>query len=207
MIAAHRRLGGREVKLLAAPLASVAGGVFEGYASLFGVADLGKDVVAPGAFNASLARRGVRGVRMLWQHDPAEPIGRWLAIAEDSRGLFVRGRLNLAVARAREIHALMKEGAIDGLSIGFRAERARHDRTSGLRRLERLDLWEISLVTFPMLPGARVEAVKARNILPPREGRGRGGAAARPIINIAADGEGFLLARAIGEAARRLSGC
>jgi HK97 family phage prohead protease len=153
---------GREIKLLAEPVAAVAAdGVFEGYASLFGLADLGKDLVVPGAFAASLARRGTRGVRMLWQHDPGQPIGRWLSLAEDARGLRVRGKLNLAVARAREIHALMKEGAVDGLSIGFRVERARHDRALGLRRLERLDLWEISLVTFPMLPGARVSGVKA----------------------------------------------
>ncbi|MFL5110073.1 MAG: HK97 family phage prohead protease [Microvirga sp.] len=150
-----------ETKLLAAPLAGVgADGIFEGYASLFEVADLGKDVVAAGAFSASLARRGVGDVRMLWQHDPAEPIGRWLAIAEDARGLRVRGELNLAVARAREIHALMRGGAIDGLSIGFRVERARTDR-AGLRRLERLDLWEISVVTFPMMPGARIGAAKS----------------------------------------------
>jgi hypothetical protein len=150
----------REQKLLAAPLAGVAqDGTFEGYASLFGVADLGKDVVAPGAFAASLAARGAAGIRMLWQHDPAEPIGRWLSLAEDARGLRVRGALNLAVARAREIHALMLDGAVDGLSIGFRVERARTDR-AGLRRIERLDLWEISVVTFPMLPGARVAAVK-----------------------------------------------
>jgi HK97 family phage prohead protease len=154
----------RETKLLAAPLAGVgADGIFEGYASLFEVADLGKDVVAAGAFSASLARRGVGDVRMLWQHDPAEPIGRWLAIAEDARGLRVRGELNLAVARAREIHALMRNGAIDGLSIGFRVERARTDR-AGLRRLERLDLWEISVVTFPMMPGARIGAAKSEAI-------------------------------------------
>lgn len=156
----------RETKLLAAPLAGVTeDGVFEGYASLFGVADLGKDAVAPGAFADSLRRRGVAGIRMLWQHDPAEPIGRWLAIAEDARGLRVRGRLNLAVARARENHALMRDGAIDGLSIGFRAERARSDR-SGLRRLEKVDLWEISVVTFPMQPGARVAGVKRVGPLP-----------------------------------------
>jgi HK97 family phage prohead protease len=153
--------GHREIKLLAEPVGPVAlDGVFEGYASLFGVADLGKDVVMPGAFAESLARRGARGVRMLWQHDPGEPIGRWLSLAEDPRGLRVRGRLNLAVERAREIHALMREGAVDGLSIGFRVERARPERPTGLRRLEKLDLWEISLVTFPMLPGARVNSVK-----------------------------------------------
>jgi HK97 family phage prohead protease len=153
----------REVKLLAQPLGTVdLDGVFEGYASLFGVADLGKDVVMPGAFAASLAQRGASAIRMLWQHDPAEPIGRWLDIAEDARGLRVRGKLNLAVERAREIHALMRDGAVDGLSIGFKVERARSERPTGLRRLEKLDLWEISIVTFPMLPGARVSTVKRR---------------------------------------------
>jgi HK97 family phage prohead protease len=162
----------REVKLLAEPLRTVeTDGVFEGYASLFGVVDLGRDVVSPGAFAESLRRRGAGGIRMLWQHDPAEPIGRWLSVAEDARGLRVRGRLNLAVERAREIHALLREGAVDGLSIGFRVLRARPERSTGLRHLEALDLWEISLVTFPMLPGARVSAVKrqdrSRALMPP----------------------------------------
>lgn len=152
----------REAKFLALPPARIRpDGLFEGYASLFGIADLGKDIVERGAFRDSLTRRGSTGVKLLWQHDPAEPIGRWTALTEDSRGLFVRGRLSLAVARAREIHALMREGAIDGLSIGFRSEKARTEPRSGLRRLERIDLWEISIVTFPMLPQARVSAVKA----------------------------------------------
>jgi hypothetical protein len=157
----------RESKFLALPPARIRpDGLFEGYASLFGVADLGKDVVEPGAFRDSLARRGPGGVKLLWQHDPAEPIGRWVALSEDARGLFVRGQLSMAVARAREIHALMREGAIDGLSIGFRSEKARTEPRSGLRRLERIDLWEISIVTFPMLPQARVSAVKARRGAP-----------------------------------------
>lgn len=151
----------QEMKFLAEPLNAVdVDGVFEGYASLFGVADLGKDVVMPGAFAETLKKRDASAVRLLWQHDPATPIGRWLAIDEDRRGLRVRGKLNLAVERARDIHALMREGAVDGLSIGFRVERARAERPTGLRRLEKLDLWEISVVTFPMLPGARVETVK-----------------------------------------------
>jgi HK97 family phage prohead protease len=131
---------------------------FEGYASLFGIPDLGRDVVMPGAFAESLARRGAGGIRMLWQHDPSEPIGRWLSVAEDRLGLRVRGRLNPAVARAREVAALLDDGAVDGLSIGFRVVEARRERAPPLRRLLRLDLWEISIVTFPMLPGARVEA-------------------------------------------------
>lgn len=135
-------------------------GHFTGYASLFGVPDLGRDIVAPGAFAASLARRGAGGVRMLWQHDPAEPIGSWLSLREDARGLRVAGRLNLAVQRAREIDALMREGALDGLSIGFRVVRASPER--GGRRLIAVDLWEVSLVTFPLQPDARVIRAAAR---------------------------------------------
>lgn len=150
-----------EAKLLPLQPSRIApDGGFEGYASVFRIPDLGKDVVEPGAFRDSLARRGPAGVKLLWQHDPAEPLGRWLSLAEDSRGLFVRGQLSLAVARAREIHALMREGAIDGLSIGFRPEKARTEPRTELRRLERVDLWEISIVTFPMLPQARISAVK-----------------------------------------------
>jgi HK97 family phage prohead protease len=136
-------------------------GLFEGYASLFGAEDQGRDIVMPGAFARSLARSPARQVRMLFQHDPAQPVGVWEAIREDARGLYVRGRLTLGVARAREILALLREGALDGLSIGFHTRKAVRDARSGLRRLHEIDLWEISLVTFPMLPGARVNAVKA----------------------------------------------
>jgi HK97 family phage prohead protease len=137
-----------------------ADGTFSGYASLFGEADLNRDVVMPGAFVASLSRRGVGGVRMLFQHDPAAPIGAWREIREDSRGLFVRGRLTTEATRAREVLALMRAGAVDGLSIGFRIVRGRTDAKTGVRRLFEVDLWEISVVTFPMLPAARVTRVK-----------------------------------------------
>lgn len=151
----------REIKRAPLPLAGVsASGVFEGYASLFDTADLGRDVVAAGAFADSLRRRGPAGVKMLWQHEASEPIGSWLSIEEDARGLKVRGKLNLAVARAREILALMRDGAVDGLSIGFRTRKAVTDRKTGLRTLQSVDLWEISIVTFPMHPQARVTAVK-----------------------------------------------
>jgi HK97 family phage prohead protease len=138
-------------------------GAFSGYASLFGEADLARDVVEPGAFAASLARRGIAGVKMLWHHDPAEPIGTWLDIREDARGLAVRGRILTELARGREALVLMRAGAVDGLSIGFRTVRARPEmvgRKSAGRRLIEVDLWEISLVTFPMLPAARIAAVK-----------------------------------------------
>jgi HK97 family phage prohead protease len=135
-------------------------GTFTGYASLFGVVDLARDTVERGAFAKSLKARGVAGIRMLYQHDPNEPIGTWTEISEDSRGLFVRGRLATGVERAREVLDLMRHGALDGLSIGFRASRARTDQRTGIRHIIEADLWEISIVTFPMLPGARVERVK-----------------------------------------------
>ncbi|MEP9352054.1 HK97 family phage prohead protease [Xanthobacter sp. KR7-65] len=128
----------------------------EGYACLFDVADLGRDLVLRGAFAASLARQGAGGVRMLYQHDPAEPIGVWSEAHEDARGLYVRGRLSPFVARAREVAALVREGALDGLSIGFKAVEARTDPRTRLRRIARIDLWEVSVVTFPMQPAARI---------------------------------------------------
>ena len=136
-------------------------GVFEGYASVFGKTDLGRDIVAAGAFRVSLARRGPSDVRMLFQHDPALPIGVWERIYEDARGLFVRGRLSLDSPKAREVHALMRDRAIDGLSIGFRAVKGARDPRTGVRRLTEIDLWEISVVTFPMLLEARVDTVKS----------------------------------------------
>jgi uncharacterized protein len=138
-------------------------GVFEGYASLFHREDLGRDVILPGAFAESLRKRGARGIRMLYQHDPHEPIGVWEILREDAKGLFVRGRLITDVARGRETLALLKEGALDGLSIGFKAISARRDAKSGRRHIAKVDLWEISVVTFPMLPEARIAALKARH--------------------------------------------
>jgi hypothetical protein len=139
-------------------------GVFEGYASLFSVVDSGGDLVMPGAFAASLRKHGPAGVKMLWQHKASEPIGVWTKIAEDARGLKVKGQLDLSVARAREALSLLRSGAVDGLSIGFRTRRATSDKQNGVRRLLEVDLWEISIVTFPMLAQARIEAVKRRRL-------------------------------------------
>ncbi|TCK31288.1 hypothetical protein EV667_1396 [Ancylobacter aquaticus] len=146
---------------LGGALANIApDGSFEGYAALFGRVDLGRDLILPGAFARSLAERGAGGVRMLFQHDPAEPIGSWISLHEDSVGLRVRGRLTLDVARAREVLALMRAGAIDGLSIGFRTVEGRTDTRTKVRRLFHIDLWEVSIVTFPMQPDARIASVK-----------------------------------------------
>jgi uncharacterized protein len=139
--------------------ASADGTGVSGYASVFGACDQGGDIVARGAYARSLAALAQEGrrVRMLWQHDPAEPIGVWDEIREDGRGLFVKGRILTDVARGREAAALLAAGAIDGLSIGYRTVKAERD-AKGRRVLSDLDLWEVSLVTFPMLPDARVAA-------------------------------------------------
>lgn len=134
--------------------------MFEGYASLFGKPDMSGDVVASGAFRVALRKRDLRNVRMLFQHDPVRPVGVWHEIREDDHGLFVRGQLLPEVQQARELVALLRAGALEGLSIGFKTKRARHDRVTGRRHLLEVDLWEISLVTFPMLPEARVHALK-----------------------------------------------
>ncbi|WP_439560515.1 HK97 family phage prohead protease [Roseinatronobacter sp.] len=133
------------------------GHAIAGYASVFGQRDKGGDTVQRGAYAASLQRLAARGdhVRMLWQHDPAQPIGIWDQVIEDAHGLFVKGRLLPDVARAREALALVQAGALDGLSIGYRTVRAQALATGG-RNLIELDLWEVSLVTFPMLAQARI---------------------------------------------------
>lgn len=151
------------------PAASIdADGTVEGYASLFGEIDQARDMVMPGAFAKTLARRGVRRIPMLFQHDPAEPIGVWLELREDWRGLYARGRLIPDVQRAREVLAMVKAGAVDGLSIGFRTVKGRIDPKTRVRKLDQVDLWEISIVTFPLLAGARVRATKEA-AAPPRQ--------------------------------------
>ncbi|PLR25163.1 HK97 family phage prohead protease [Caulobacter zeae] len=126
----------------------------EGYASLFWTRDLNDDVTAAGAFRQSLE---AGPIRMLHQHDEAEPVGVWDEAFEDARGLFVRGRIICATPRGRLVAALVEAGALDGLSIGFRQVKARRD--GALRVLSRVDLWEVSIVTFPMLPQARLRVV------------------------------------------------
>ena len=135
----------------------------EGYASLFGLRDQGGDVVEPGAYKASLDRLATKGARikMLWQHDPAQPIGIWEEVREDDRGLWVKGQILTDIEKGREAASLIAAGAIDGLSIGYRTVKARKD-DKGQRLLSELELWEVSLVTFPMLPDARVGEAKGQ---------------------------------------------
>lgn len=131
-------------------------GTIKGYASLFGVKDQGGDIVMPGAFAESLGNG--RSVKMLWNHDPAQPIGRWNVVREDEKGLYVEGRLALKTQRGLEVYEMLKDGVIEGLSIGYRTVRSK--RTAAGRELWSLDLWEISIVTFPMLVESRVADVK-----------------------------------------------
>ncbi len=124
---------------------------FAGYAALFDRMDRGGDVVRAGAFVGA-----PDGVPLLWQHRPDAPIGRIERLAEDARGLRVIGRVSEATAQGREAAALLREGAVAGLSFGYRVKRARGAKP---RELTALELVEVSLVTFPMQPGARVIAV------------------------------------------------
>jgi len=139
-------------------------GVFSGYGSIFGNKDLGNDIVVEGAFAKSIASKGAKAVKMLYQHRPDEPIGVFDEIIEDRRGLKVKGRLAMGTQRGREVYELMKMGALDGLSIGYRVDAKGYDYDEkGKRRyLKSVDLMEISAVTFPMNPRARVAAVKVR---------------------------------------------
>ncbi len=144
-----------------ATVAVAAEGTVRGYASLFGRLDTSGDIVERGAFARTLRERGAGGIRMLWQHDPKAPIGVWTRIAEDERGLLVEGRLALSSARGREAFELVRAGAVDGLSIGFRTRKARRE-AGGARRVLDVDLWEVSIVTFPMQSLARLSTRSKR---------------------------------------------
>jgi HK97 family phage prohead protease len=131
-------------------------GVFEGYASKWGIVDQGGDFVSKGAFKKSVKSTGVPRIKMLWQHDPHQPIGMWSDVKEDDTGLYVKGQLLLSVSKGAEVNALMKAGIIEGLSIGYRTLKATRDEKTGTRNLLEVELWEISVVTFPMLPEATI---------------------------------------------------
>lgn len=137
-------------------------GTFKGYGSVFNVTDSYGDIVVPGAFTDSLATHKGAGrlPAMLWQHRSAEPIGVYTAMHEDSIGLQVEGTLALSTVRGSEAHALMKMGALTGLSIGFVPRVESFDKVSGINTLQKIDLWEVSPVTFPANDAARIQGVK-----------------------------------------------
>jgi len=131
----------------------------EGYASRFEQSDQGGDVMRKGAFHLTLQKQKLSDVKMLWQHDPAHPIGKWLHIQEDNQGLYVKGLLHPEIVQGRQAIAMVQAGILDGLSIGFKTRRARRNSKTGQRDVLAVDLWEISLVTFPLLRSARLNLV------------------------------------------------
>ena len=141
-------------------------GVFSGYASVFGNEDQGNDVVQKGAFTKSLEDRPAPKVKMLFQHKTDEPIGVFETIYEDQKGLYVKGKLALKTQKGKETYELLKIGALDGMSIGFRADPQKqgyNENKRGIRTLKEVDLMEISLVTFPMNEEAMVQSVKGNS--------------------------------------------
>jgi HK97 family phage prohead protease len=134
-------------------------GHFSGYGSVFNRLDSQNDIIIPGAFTETIIDRK-SDIKLLWQHDMREPIGIIEQIEEDGLGLFIKGRLLFEVNRAKEAYALMKEGVLTGLSIGYSPVRFKRDPENGTRILEKVDLWEISLVTFPANEAARVTTLK-----------------------------------------------
>jgi HK97 family phage prohead protease len=139
-------------------------GVFEGYGSIFGNVDSYKEIVAPGAFAESLMqwKESGRLPPVLWQHRSGEPIGPFVSMAEDGVGLRVKGQLLVNdVQRAKEARALMQAKAVNGLSIGFVTRDDSYDKVTGIRTLKKVDLWEVSVVTFPANPAAQISSVKS----------------------------------------------
>lgn len=134
-------------------------GTFEGYGSVFGNVDEYNEIVVPGAFRQSLAEMGLPS--MLWQHHSDEPMGIYTDVHEDDTGLFVRGEINLEVQKGKEAYSLLKQGALKGLSIGFRSVKREYDEETGIMRLLQLKLYEVSLVTFPANRLATVDTVKS----------------------------------------------
>jgi len=144
-------------------------GVFTGYGSIFGNEDQGNDIMKKGAFTKSLTKRPASKVKMLYQHKTDEPIGIFTDMYEDTKGLFVKGQLAMGTQKGREAYELLKMGALDGMSIGFKADpdkQGYNENKRGVRTLKEVDLMEISLVTFPMNESALIETVKgnAKNI-------------------------------------------
>lgn len=138
-------------------------GTFSGYSAVFGNVDLGRDIILKGAFTETLSKWRAKGKlpKMLWHHNMRQPIGVWTEMREDDFGLFVRGRFTKGVQAADEAYALLKDGAADGLSIGYDAIDPEYDRDLNVRKLVKVDLWECSLVTMAMNPEATVTGVKA----------------------------------------------
>ena len=135
-------------------------GRFAGYASVFDIVDNQKDIMLKGAF-ADTLKKGARAIKLLWQHQQDEPIGVFEKMFEDAVGLYVEGRLLLDVQKGREAFTLLKSGAVTGFSIGYSPTRYRIDAATGVRLLAEVDLFEVSLVTFPANEKSKVTVVKS----------------------------------------------
>jgi HK97 family phage prohead protease len=136
-------------------------GIFEGYASVFGVKDYDGDVIVKGAFKSSVEKMdGGKRPKMLWQHNPSIIIGKWLNMYEDERGLYVKGQLFLDTQKGLESYTLMKHGELDGMSVGFNIANAYMNEQKN-RVIDDLELWEISVVTWGANPEALVTSVKS----------------------------------------------
>ena len=138
-------------------------GQFEGYGSVFGVKDSYDEVVARGAFAESLKAHKEAGTMpaLLWQHRADTPIGVYTEMYEDEKGLYVKGALALGTQKGKEAHELLLSGALNGLSIGFMPKQAERPKGEAITTLTEIDLWEVSLVTFPANTAARVSGAKA----------------------------------------------
>ncbi len=146
-----------EMKAMSEPQDGFA--TFTGYASVFDYTDSQMDVVKKGAFQQSIINR--KNVKMLWQHDAHQPIGLYPVMQEDGKGLYVEGQICLDAAKGKECYALMKQGAIDSLSIGFMTKDYEIDKKTGIRAIKAVDLYEISPVTFPANDMAMIDNVKS----------------------------------------------
>jgi HK97 family phage prohead protease len=137
-------------------------GTFEGYASVFNNKDLGNDVIKQGAFSESIKGKKPRQIKLLYQHKTDEPIGVIDSLVEDTRGLKIKGRLAMGTQKGKEVFELMKMGALDSMSIGYRLSPEDYKYSDKLKKrtITNLDLMEISMVTFPMNPKAKITKVK-----------------------------------------------
>jgi len=137
-------------------------GTFEGYASVFNNKDLGNDVIKQGAFSESIKGKKPKQIKLLYQHKTDEPIGVIDSLVEDTRGLKIKGRLAMGTQKGKEVFELMKMGALDSMSIGYRLSPDDYKYSDKLKKrtITNLDLMEISMVTFPMNPKAKITKVK-----------------------------------------------
>lgn len=147
------------IKKSAANLSSSSAGEISGYASVYNTPDHDNDIVMPGAFASSL--KSSRRVKLLWNHDHNQVIGKITQLKEDDYGLWFSAQLNLAISKGNEVYQLVKAGDVNQLSIGFTITKSRPSNSATQRLLEQLDLWEISVVTFPANEKAQINEIKS----------------------------------------------